>query len=161
MSKVVYPGTFDPISLGHQSIVKRCVRLFDEVIIAVAVDTPKTTLFSIEERVKLVKESFKREAKVEVKLFSGLLVNFLEEEGIFTIVRGMRVLSDFEFEFQMAVTNRTLDKRVETLFMLPDEGFGYMNSRLIRELHQLGGDVSSFVAPHVYDACQKIGRKLP
>lgn len=152
MRRVVYPGTFDPVTVGHEDIVRRCLNVFDEVVVAVAEDTSKVTLFSLQERVRLMQESFKGESSIIVKPFSGLLVEFLEQEKVYTIVRGMRVLSDFEYEFQMALTNKHLRQAVETIFMVPQEQFVYISSRLIKEIWTLKGDISSFVSPHVLEA---------
>lgn len=155
MKRVVYPGTFDPITVGHEDIVWRCLSMFDEVVVAVAEDTSKTTLFSLEERVSLVQKSFSKHPSIRVCPFSGLLINFLSQENIFTIIRGMRVLSDFEYEFQMALTNKHLKKEVETIFMVPQEKYVYISSRLIKEVWRLKGDITSFVSSHVLEAfCQ-------
>jgi len=148
---VIYPGTFDPITFGHLDIIKRCLNIFDRVIVAIA-DSPsgKKPLFSLEERVDLAQESIQSlGSQVQAESFQGLLVNYATSKGITTIIRGMRAISDYEFEFQMALTNRKMAPQIETIFMVPDEQYGYINSRSIKEICELGGPVNLFVPPPV------------
>jgi len=144
-STAVYPGTFDPITLGHVDLVKRARRLFPRVIVAVAVAYHKKTLFSLEERVAMARESLGHLDGVEVHPLTGLLVDFLKEHQARVIVRGLRAVSDFEFEFQLAWMNRKLAPAVETVFLIPADEHAYVSSTLIREIAMLGGDVSSYV----------------
>ncbi len=150
MRIAVYPGTFDPITKGHLDVLERAQRLFDKVVIAVAVNTGKAPLFSVEERVELAKESVKSlKSPCEVLCFDGLLVDFVQSQGACAIIRGLRAVSDFEFEFQMALMNRKLRQEVETIFLMPRESYTYLSSSIIREVAKLGGDISNFVTPHV------------
>ena len=144
-STAVYPGTFDPITLGHVDLVARVRRLFPRVIVAVAVAYHKKTLFSLEERIAMARESLKHLEGVEVHPLTGLLVDFLRAQQARVIVRGLRAVSDFDFEFQLAWMNRKLAPEVETVFMIPAEEHAYVSSTLIREIAMLGGDVSPFV----------------
>jgi pantetheine-phosphate adenylyltransferase len=145
----VYPGTFDPITNGHLDLIQRAARLFDRVIVAVAHDSGKNPLFSHSERLTLVKQSIGSLPNVEADLFEGLLVNYVEKRGGQAVIRGLRAVSDFEFEFQLALMNRNLNERVETIFMMPKESYTFLSSRLIKEIARLGGDVSHFVPAHV------------
>jgi pantetheine-phosphate adenylyltransferase len=149
MRTVVYPGTFDPITNGHLDLIQRAARLFDRVIVAVAHDSGKNPLFSHSERLTLVKQSIGSLPNVEADLFEGLLVNYVEKRGGQAVIRGLRAVSDFEFEFQLALMNRNLNERVETIFMMPKESYTFLSSRLIKEIARLGGDVSHFVPAHV------------
>lgn len=144
-SIAVYPGTFDPITLGHVDLVERARRLFSRVIVAVAVAYHKKTLFSLEERMAMARESLGHLNGVEVHPLTGLLVDFLREHGARVIIRGLRAVSDFEFEFQLAWMNRRLAPEVETVFLIPADEHAYVSSTLIREIAMLGGDVSPFV----------------
>jgi pantetheine-phosphate adenylyltransferase len=155
--KVIYPGTFDPVTFGHIDIIKRCVKLFDEVVIAVAINDDKNPLFNVEERVELINQSIKGMNSVKVVSFSGLLVEYAKELNINTVIRGIRAFSDFEFEFQMALTNRKLCDEVETIFMMPNEQYSYISSRAIKEICKLGGDVNCFVPECV---SQKLKEKI-
>lgn len=150
----VYPGTFDPITLGHEDIVCRAADLFDEVIVAVAGSTNKNTLFSLEERVTLAKEAFNA-PNIKVVGFSGLLMQFVQEQGAQMVIRGLRAASDFEYEFQLAGMNRKLYPKLETLFMTPSEEFMFVSSSLVREVARLGGAVSQFVSQNVEKAIKK------
>lgn len=153
MSKtVLYPGTFDPITKGHMDLVERATRLFDKVIIAVAHNPNKKPLFSLQERVDLIEEIFAGNPKVEVKGFSGLLIQFAKENDTHAILRGIRAVSDFEFEFQLANMNRHLDPKIESLFLTPAEKYSYISSSLVREVASLGGNISAFVAENVQQA---------
>lgn len=144
----VYPGTFDPITLGHEDIVRRAADLFDEVIIAVAGSTNKKTLFSLDERVTLAQSVFAA-ANIRVVGFSGLLMQFVQEQGAQMVIRGLRAASDFEYEFQLAGMNRKLFPKLETLFLTPAEQYMFVSSSLVREVASLGGDVHQFVSPSV------------
>ena len=157
MNKVaIYPGTFDPITLGHEDIVRRAARLFDEVIVAVAGSTNKKTLFSLEERVALAKAGFDT-PNVNVMGFDGLLMQFVQDQGAQMVIRGLRAASDFEYEFQLAGMNRKLYPKLETLFLTPSEQYMFVSSSLVREVATLKGDVNQFVSANVEAA---IKRKL-
>jgi pantetheine-phosphate adenylyltransferase len=145
----VYPGTFDPITLGHEDIVHRAAHLFDEVIVAVAGSTNKRTLFSLDERVALAESVFKDSANVKVVGFSGLLMKFVNDQGAQMVLRGLRAASDFEYEFQLAGMNRKLYPKLETLFLTPAEQYMFVSSTLVREVAMLDGDVAQFVSPSV------------
>ncbi len=147
----IYPGSFDPITHGHADIVRRSLRFCNRVIVAVGhrATQPKTGLFTVDERVALINEVFADETRVETAAFSGLLVDFARERGVSLIVRGLRAVSDFEYEFQMALMNRDLDPEIETLFLAPDARYSFLSASLVREIASLGGDVSQFVAPVV------------
>jgi pantetheine-phosphate adenylyltransferase len=142
---VVYPGTFDPITLGHIDVIERGLKLFDHLIIAVASSPAKSPLFTIEERVEIIKEAIGSRKNIEVEKFSGLLVDYIDKRRANAILRGLRVVSDFEYEFQMALTNRKLDPRVETIFLMTAERYSYISSRFIKEISRLGGNVDCFV----------------
>jgi pantetheine-phosphate adenylyltransferase len=154
----VYPGTFDPVTNGHVDLIRRGCRIFDRVLVAVLINTEKSPLFSVDERLKMLGAIFRSEPKVVVKSFRGLLVDFMRKENARIVVRGLRVVSDFEHEFQMALMNRRLGPEVETLFLTPKEELSYTSSRLVKQVHQLGGDVSGLVPPIVHRALK---RKLP
>ncbi|MEQ1767745.1 MAG: pantetheine-phosphate adenylyltransferase [Methylotenera sp.] len=155
----VYPGTFDPITLGHEDIVRRAADLFDDVIVAVAGSTNKNTLFSLEERVALANSVFAHASNIKVVGFSGLLMQFVQDQGAKMVIRGLRATSDFEYEFQLAGMNRKLYPQFETLFLTPSEQFMFISSSLVREVATLGGDVHAFVSPLVEDAIKvKLGR---
>jgi len=155
LRSVVYPGTFDPITNGHVDLVHRAARLFDQVTVAVAADTGKTPLFATAERVALVRASVTECDNVTVVPFRGLLVNFVREQGVSVIMRGLRAVSDFEYEFQLAGMNRRMAPEIETLFLTPAEQYAYISSSLVREIARLGGDVSTFVTPAVQAALNK------
>jgi pantetheine-phosphate adenylyltransferase len=144
-SVAVYPGSFDPVTNGHLDIITRGLAVFDEVVIAILVNPQKHPLFTVEERVALIREAYRGERRVRVDTFSGLLVDYAERVGASVIVRGLRAVSDFEYEFQMALMNRRLDPNIETVFMAPADGYSYVSSRLVKEVFQLGGDVSALV----------------
>ena len=152
MRSVVYPGTFDPITNGHTDLIQRAARLFDRVVVAVAADTHKAPTFSIEERVAMVREVVGQVPGVEVVSFSGLLVTFTRHLDVGVIMRGLRAVSDFEFEFQLAGMNRRMAPDIETLFLTPAEQYAYISSSLVREIARLKGDVATFVAPNVQAA---------
>ena len=149
MRIAIYPGTFDPVTNGHVDVAARAARLFDKVILCVAVNTSKTPLFSATERVKLVKEAVRDIKNIEVEEFGGLLVDYAASKKAVAIVRGLRAVSDFEYEFQMALTNRKLRTEIDTVFLMPHEKYTYLNSTIVREIARFGGDVSEFVPPHV------------
>lgn len=148
----IYPGTFDPITLGHLDVIERAARIFPRLVVAVAASTRKETLFSLEERCQLVKEAVRALPNVEVEPFEGLLVDYARSKGIRILVRGLRAFSDFEFEFQMALSNRKMAPDIETLFLMPKEDYSYVSSSTVREIAQFGGDVSQFVPPHIVQA---------
>ncbi len=154
----IFPGSFDPMTNGHVDIVLRGGRIFDRVLVAVLHNPEKAPLFDVTERIGMIRAIFRREPKVAVKAFSGLLVDFVRKEGAHVVVRGLRVMSDFEYEFQMALMNRRLNPDVETIFLTPKEELSYLSSRLVKQVHELGGDVSGLVPPPVYKALLK---KLP
>jgi pantetheine-phosphate adenylyltransferase len=156
MKKVIYPGTFDPVTYGHIDIVKRAVDLFDEVVVTVAINPSKQPLFTTDERVAMLKESLKEfSSKVVIDSFDGLLVEHAKQVGATAIIRGLRQISDFEFEFQMALMNRKLSGDITTIFLMPHERYTYLNSTVIRNLASLHADVSSFVPPIVVNALKE------
>ena len=145
----VYPGTFDPITFGHEDVLARASRLFDAVILAVAASEKKKPLFTLEERLELARAVTAHNPKVRVAAFSGLLCDFVKQAGAAVIVRGVRAMSDFDYEFQMAGMNRTLMPQVETVFLTPDDRYQFVSGSFVREIALLGGDVSKFVSPEV------------
>lgn len=145
----VYPGTFDPVTYGHIDLINRATKIFDRVIVAVAHNPSKGTLFTVEERVFMLKEAVKGMKSVVVDDFEGLVVNYVEASGANVMVRGLRMLSDFEYEFQMALTNRKLNGEIETIFMMPSESYSYISSKLIKEAVSLGANMSNFVPASV------------
>ena len=145
MTLAVYPGSFDPLTNGHVDIIMRGARLFDRIIVAILLNAEKAPLFTMEERVEIVRTVFKDQPNVEVDTFDGLLVDYVERRNANVIVRGLRAVSDFEFEFQMALMNRRLKPAVETVFMMPAEQYTYLSSRLIKEVFRLGGEVRGLV----------------
>ncbi|MEP0822569.1 MAG: pantetheine-phosphate adenylyltransferase [Ignavibacterium sp.] len=149
MRIAIYPGTFDPITNGHLDILDRAVKLFDKVIITIARNPSKSPLFSEEERLDMLREATKSHQNVEVDSFEGLLVDYARSKQAAAIVRGLRAISDFEYELQMALMNRKLDAAVETVFLMPNEKYTYLNSSIVREISRHGGDVSEFVPPMV------------
>ena len=151
-TKILYPGTFDPITTGHVDLVKRATKLFDEVVIAVASGHHKKPLFSFEERVSLVETVFADLPQVSVVGFEGLLVDFMREKGATAVLRGLRAMSDFEYEFQLANMNRELDENFEAVFLTPSQNYSFISSTMIREIAKLGGDVRKFVPECVSQA---------
>ena len=145
MKLAVYPGSFDPLTNGHVDIIERGMRLFDKIIVALLVNVEKAPLFTMQERVDILREVFKGQAHVEVDTFDGLLVDYVARRNANVIVRGLRAVSDFETEFQMALMNRRLSPHVETVFMMPAEKYTYISSRLIKEVFSLGGQVNGLV----------------
>ena len=151
----IYPGTFDPITNGHSDLTERAARIFDEVVLAVAVDTGKQTFFDADTRMDLARSVFGDNPRIVVEPFEGLLVDFARRRGAQVILRGLRAVSDFEYEFQLAGMNRNLDAEIETLFLTPAEQYVFLSSSLVREVAMLGGDVSKFVHPAVEAALQE------
>lgn len=152
MAIAIYPGTFDPATLGHIDLISRAAKLFDEVIVAVAENQGKAPLFSLEERVSMLKDSINELGNVRVIGFNNLLMDCAREQKANTILRGLRAVSDFEYEFQLASMNRHLDPSIETTFLTPSENYAFVSSTLIKEVASLGGDVSEFVSPQVMEA---------
>jgi len=148
----IYPGSFDPVTNGHLDVLHRAAKLFDRVIIAVAQNESKSGLFTLAERIDLVRQAVAHLPNVETDTFTGLLVEYAVRRKASTVVRGLRAISDFEFEFQLALMNRKLDESVETIFMMPKDTYTFLSSRIIKEIARLGGDVSHFVPPHVQAA---------
>lgn len=157
----MYPGTFDPITLGHEDLVRRAASLFDKVVVAIAADTgSKVPMFSVDERVAMARSALEEIENVEVTRYNGLTVAFAEKRGLRVIIRGLRAVSDFEYEFQLANMNRHLTDEVETAFLTPTEEYNFISSSLVREVAELGGDISDFVSPSVFDALmERIGKK--
>ena len=153
LRRIIYPGTFDPITLGHIDVVGRAVQLFDEVVLAIAADSTKRPLFTLEERQTMATEALARFGpKVRVTAFHGLLIDYVLKENSRAILRGLRAISDFEFEFQMALMNRKLNDSIETLFLMPRGAYTYLSSSIIKEIGRLGGDVTAFVPAPVVKA---------
>jgi len=153
-NKVVYPGTFDPITFGHIDLIGRATRIFDKVIVAIAANANKKPFFSIEERIDLAKQVLSND-KVEVVGFKSLLMDFMREQNAMILLRGLRVVSDFDYEFQMAGMNRMIDPSIESLFLMPAENYTYISSSMVREIASLNGDVSQFVPELVAKALIK------
>jgi len=149
MRSAIYPGSFDPLTNGHFDVVQRAAKLFDRVVVAVAKNEGKRPLFNLEERLALVKEAVAGMPNVEPDTFDGLLVEYVVQKKAQAIVRGLRAVSDFEFEFQLALMNRKLNENIETIFMMPKDTYTFLSSRIVKEIAQVGGDVSPFVLPHV------------
>jgi len=149
MRTVIYPGSFDPLTNGHLDVIQRASKLFDRVIVAVARSEAKNPLFSLEERVQMVSRAVRDLAHVEADAFEGLLIDYAERRRVQAVIRGLRAVSDFEFEFQLALMNRKLNERIETIFMMPKDTYTFLSSRIVKEIASLGGDVSPFVPAHV------------
>jgi pantetheine-phosphate adenylyltransferase len=158
MASILYPGTFDPITNGHADIVRRAARMFERVVVAIAANPGKTPTFPLDTRVRLAKEVLKDIANIEVTGFKELTVEFARKHKLQAVLRGLRAVSDFEFEFQLAAMNRHLGPEVETIFMTPAEQFTFISSSLVREIAVLGGDVSQFVHPTVQAELKKLKR---
>jgi pantetheine-phosphate adenylyltransferase len=154
MAIAIYPGTFDPATLGHVDLICRAAKLFDEVVVAIAENPGKAPLFALEERVSMLEESIVGLGNVRVIGFNNLLMDCAREQNANTILRGLRAVSDFEYEFQLAAMNRHLDPSIETTFLTPSESYAFVSSTLIKEVASLGGDVSEFVSPQVMKALQ-------
>lgn len=155
MTRAIYPGSFDPVTLGHIDVIGRALALFDEVLVAAAPSEGKKPLFSIDERLELIRASLPGERRLTVKMLDGLLVDFVKRERATVIIRGLRAVSDFEFEFQMALMNRRLAPDVETIFLMPKEDYSYISSRIVKEVARLGGDVSGVVTAPVREALRR------
>ena len=153
----VYPGSFDPLTNGHVDIIRRGARLFDRIVVAILLNLDKSPLFSVDERVEIAREVFREQPSVEVETFNGLLVDYAERRGADVIVRGLRAISDFEYEMQMALMNRHLRQSIETVFMMPDERYTYLSSRLVRDVYALGGSITGLV-PKVVE--QRLRQKV-
>lgn len=157
----VYPGTFDPITLGHSDIVMRSLRVFDRLIVAIAPNTRKEPVLPLADRVELAKIVTKDMPHVEVETFDGLLVNYVRRRGAQGLIRGIRAVSDFEHEFQMALLNRKLDEQLETVFLMPSEEYSYLTSSIVKELAMLGGPLEEFVHPEVAERLRQHYRNHP
>lgn len=157
MDKAVYPGTFDPLTRGHEDLVRRAAKLFDKVIVAVAADSGKAPFFSLDDRIKMAQGVLRDCPNVEVMGFSGLLTTFLQQQNARIILRGLRAVSDFEYEFQLAGMNRSLYPDVETVFMTPSEQYMFISATIVREIARLGGDAGKFVHPIV---AEQLRRKM-
>jgi len=155
MRRAIYPGSFDPVTNGHLDVIERARKLFDEVIVAVAHNDEKQALFSLQERLDLLGETAGKIDNVRIAQFEGLLVEFARTQKAGAVIRGLRAVSDFEFEFQMALMNRKLDVAVETIFLMPKEEYTYLSSRIVKEIASLGGNVSSFVPACVANALSR------
>lgn len=155
MNKVIYPGTFDPVTYGHLDIIKRASRVFDRVIVSVAEDTSKNTLFSSQERVAMLSRAVKGIKGVEVESFDGLVIDYARRKNVKLVVRGLRMISDFDYEFQMALTNRKLDDNIEIVFMMPNESFSYVSAKLIKEAAALGAKLKAFLPDFVEKALKE------
>lgn len=151
----MYPGTFDPVTLGHEDLVRRASRLFDRVVVAIAANPGKEPMFTLDERVDLARSALAEFSNVEVTGYDGLTVDFAQKNDLQVIVRGLRAVSDFEYEFQLANMNRHLSDKVETAFLTPTEKYTFISSSLVREIAELGGDISEFVSPEVRNALLK------
>ena len=152
--RAVYPGSFDPVTFGHLDVIERAASIFDELIIGVADNDAKHPLFSAEERISMIRDAIGERPGIRVVRLAGLLVDFVEKENAPVVVRGLRAVSDFEFEFQMALMNRRLNPHLETIFLTPKEDFTFLSSRIVKEVARLGGDVRQFVPPNVVRALE-------
>lgn len=162
MRLAVYPGTFDPITRGHTDIVSRSLGIFDRLVVAVAPNPRKGALLSLEDRVELAKIATKGFPNVEVESFNGLLVEYVRQRGAHAIIRGLRAVSDFEHEFQMALLNRKLDEQLETVFLMPSEEYSYLTSSIVKELALFGGELEAFLIPEVAKRLrEKYGHETP
>jgi pantetheine-phosphate adenylyltransferase len=159
MKIAIYPGSFDPITNGHLDILERALRLFDKVVITIARNSAKNPLFTEKERVALIQKATKDYRNVEVDSFDGLLVKYVQKKNAIAVVRGLRAMTDFEYELQMVLMNRKLDEKMETVFLMPNEKYTYLSSNFVREIARLGGDVSKFVPPVVLKALQQKNEK--
>jgi pantetheine-phosphate adenylyltransferase len=152
MRTVIYPGSFDPLTNGHLDVIQRATKLFDRVVVAVARSESKQPLFTLEERLELVQHAIRHMPRVKADSFDGLLVDYVESRSAQAVIRGLRAVSDFEFEFQLALMNRKLNERIETIFMMPKDTYTVLSSRIVKEIARLGGDVRAFVPAHVRTA---------
>ncbi len=151
----IYPGTFDPVTFGHIDLIKRATKLFDQVIVAVACNPQKEVLFPVKERIAMLKIATKGIPRISIEGFDGLLVNYVKRKRARAMIRGLRMISDFEYEFQMALTNRRLDPEIETIYMMPKESYCYHSSRLIKEVASLGASLKDFVPDFVEEELKK------
>ncbi len=151
----IYPGSFDPVTYGHIDLIKRAAHTFDEVVVAVAESAHKNTLFDTQERLEMVKEVAGDISNVRIESFDGLVIDYAREKGINVLIRGLRMISDFEYELQMALTNRRLDGNIETVFLMPSEGYSFLSSKLIKEVASLDADISSFVPDGIANRLRK------
>lgn len=158
MRRAIYPGSFDPVTNGHLDVIERARKLFDEVIVAVAVNDQKQPFFTLAERLEMLQKTVGSLERVQISPLDGLLVEFAVEQKACAVVRGLRAVSDFEFEFQMALMNRKLEANVETIFLMPKEEYTYLSSRIVKEIARLGGNIASFVPPLVVEAFAKKNR---
>jgi pantetheine-phosphate adenylyltransferase len=158
--KAIYPGTFDPVTYGHIDLIKRALEVFSEVTVAVAHNPHKKPLFSVQERVRMLKKATAGLERVEVLDFNGLVIDFAHRQKAHVLIRGLRMLSDFEYEFQMALTNRKLSPDIETIFLMPQESYSYLSSKLLKEAASLGADLSSFVPHSIEKALKDKLRKM-
>jgi pantetheine-phosphate adenylyltransferase len=155
MKIALFPGSFDPVTNGHIDVIERATLLFDKIIVTVAVNVEKNALFSFDERKFLLESVCSRFKSVEVTVFEGLLINAVEEFNANAVIRGLRAISDFEYEFQMAMMNRTLSDKCETIFLMPKPAYSFLSSRMIKEIFHLGGDISPFVPPEIIKALEE------
>ena len=155
MRTVIYPGSFDPLTNGHLDVIQRAAKLFDLVIVAIAKNESKRPFFTLDERLDLVAQAIKGLSNVSADAFEGLLINYVEKCAGQAVIRGLRAVSDFEFEFQLALMNRKLNERIETIFMMPRGAYTFLSSRIVKEIARLGGDVSAFLPSHVVDALKE------
>ena len=155
MRTAIYPGSFDPLTNGHLDVIQRAAKLFDRVVVAVAVNEGKKPMFTVAERLEMVRKALKSFPNVEADSFDNLLVDFAVSKKAVAVIRGLRAVSDFEFEFQMALMNRKLNENIETIFMMPKDTYTFLSSRIVKEIARLGGDVSSFVPEQVRAALVK------
>lgn len=160
MRTAIYPGSFDPLTNGHLDVIQRAAKLFDRVIVAVALNESKHPLFALAERKRMVEQAVRRLPNVSADSFEGLLMDYAQRQSAQAVIRGLRAVSDFEFEFQLALMNRKLNERIETIFMMPKDTYTFLSSRIVKEIASLGGDVSAFVPAHVRTALlEKLGRR--
>ncbi len=159
MNIAIYPGTFDPITYGHLDVIERAREIFDTVIVTVALNSSKKPMFSAHERIAMIKESVQKYKNVRVEQFDGLLVDFARKKKATTVIRGLRAVTDFEYEFQMALMNRKLNSSVTTVFLMPHEKYTYLNSSIVREIALHGGDLTEFVPPNVRKRLQQKRKK--
>ncbi len=155
MRRAIYPGSFDPITNGHLDVISRAAKLFDEVVVAVAFNEAKSGLFSINERIEMIRGATGQIENIRVSRFDGLLVSFAQEQNACAVIRGLRAISDFEFEFQMALMNRKLNASIETIFLMPREEYTYLSSRIVKEIARLGGDVGAFVPQAIVEGLRE------